>query len=86
MRLADAGRLILTLDGWNELDEASRKRLRAEIKRLKRDFPDIGIIISTRRQVLDVPIAAPTVHMTSSRKISSWTSRGRLAVHVGNLC
>ena len=63
MRLADAGRLILTLDGWNELDEASRKRLRAEIKRLKRDFPDIGIIISTRRQVLDVPIAAPTVHI-----------------------
>ena len=63
MRLAEAGRLILTLDGWNELDEASRKRLRAEIKRLKRDFPDIGIIISTRRQVLDVPIAAPTVHI-----------------------
>ena len=62
-RLADEGRLVLTLDGWNELDEASRKRLRAEIRRLKRDFPDIGIIISTRRQVLDVPIAAPTVHI-----------------------
>ena len=61
--LADSGRLILTLDGWNELDEASRKRASIEIKRLKRDFPDVGIIISTRRQALDVPIAAPTVHI-----------------------
>ena len=61
--LADSGRLILTLDGWNELDDASRKRASTEIKRLKRDFPDVGIIISTRRQALDVPIAAPTVHI-----------------------
>ena len=59
--LAASGRLILTLDGWNELDETSRKRASTEIKRLKRDFPDVGIIISTRRQALDVPIAAPTV-------------------------
>jgi hypothetical protein len=61
--LADSGRLILTLDGWNELDEASRKRASTEIKRLKREFPDVGIIISTRRQALDVPITAPTVHI-----------------------
>ena len=61
--LADAGRFVLTLDGWNEIDAASRKRLSTEIKRLKRDFPDIGIIISTRRQVLDVRIAAPIVHI-----------------------
>lgn len=59
--LADAGRLVLILDGWNELDGTSRTRARSEIQRLKREFPDVGIIISTRRQALDVPIAAPTV-------------------------
>lgn len=59
--LAESGRLILTLDGWNELDETSRAKARSEIQRLKRDFPDVGIIISTRRQALDVPIAAPIV-------------------------
>ena len=61
--LADSGRLILTLDGWNELDAESRKRASSEVQRLKRDFPDLGIVISMRRQALDVPIAAPTVEI-----------------------
>lgn len=61
--LADSGRLVLTLDGWNELDRESRQRASTEIQKLKRDFPDIGIIISTRRQALDVPIMAPTVEI-----------------------
>lgn len=63
MVLADSGRLVLVLDGWNELDGASRRRASSEIQRIRRDFADIGIIISTRRQALDVPITAPTVHI-----------------------
>ena len=61
--LGHHGRLILLLDGWNELDRDARRRATAEIKRLRRDFPAVGIVISTRRQALDVPIAGPVVEI-----------------------
>jgi hypothetical protein len=61
--LADSGNLILMLDGWNELDDASRTRATIEIQQLKHGFPDLGIVVSTRRQALDVPIIAPAVHI-----------------------
>jgi hypothetical protein len=51
------------MDGWNELDAASRQRARGEIKRLQREFPSLGIVISTRRQALDVPISGPVVEI-----------------------
>ena len=57
------GRLVLLLDGWNELDRDARRRAATEIKRLRRDFPALGIVISTRRQALDVPIAGPVVEI-----------------------
>jgi hypothetical protein len=60
---ARQGRLVLLLDGWNELDSASRQRARSEIQRLQRDFPDVGIVISTRRQALDVPISGPVAEV-----------------------
>jgi len=56
-------RLVLLLDGWNELDSASRQRARSEIQRLQRDFPGLGIVISTRRQALDVPISGPVAEV-----------------------
>lgn len=59
--LAHSGRLVLVMDGWNELDPASRQRARREIKRLRREFPGLGIILSTRHQALDVPISGPVV-------------------------
>jgi hypothetical protein len=61
--LAHLGRLVLILDGWNELDVASRKRATGEIRLLQRDFPDFGIVVSTRRQALDVPISGPVVEI-----------------------
>jgi hypothetical protein len=63
MLLAQHGRLILLLDGWNELDLEARRRATAEIKRLRRDLPRLGIVISTRRQALDVPITGPVVQI-----------------------
>lgn len=63
LRLAHHGRLVLMLDGWNELDAASRKRAIGEIRLLQREFPDLGIIVSTRRQALDVPVAGPRVEI-----------------------
>ena len=60
---ARQGRLVLLLDGWNELDSASRQRARSEIQRLQREFPALGILISTRRQALDVPISGPVAEV-----------------------
>ncbi len=61
--LAHAGRLVLVMDGWNELDAGSRKRLRAEIQGMQRDYPSLGIVISTRVRALDVPISGPVVEI-----------------------
>jgi hypothetical protein len=61
--LAHSGQLVLVMDGWNELDPASRVRARGEIKKLQREFPDLAIVVSTRRQALDVPISGPQVEI-----------------------
>jgi len=61
--LASEGELLLALDGWNELDQASRKKAFAEIGGLRRNFPDLGFIVSTRRQALDVPISGIQVEI-----------------------
>lgn len=63
MLLAIHGRLALVLDGWNELDPASRKRAIAEVTRLRRDFPLLELAISTRRQARGVPISGPIIEI-----------------------
>ncbi len=63
MLLAHHGRLVLALDGWNELDSDSRKRAAAQVRELQRNFPQLGVIISTRRQALDVPIGGQAVEI-----------------------
>jgi hypothetical protein len=57
--LADEGRLILVLDGWNELDSGERQRAKAEIHRLRREYPELGVIISTRAISSDLPFSGP---------------------------
>jgi hypothetical protein len=49
MQLAYHGRLALLLDGWNELDPASRVRAARDLKALRRDYPLLSIVIGTRR-------------------------------------
>jgi hypothetical protein len=61
--LAENGRLVLLLDGWNELDGDAQRRLRNELARLRREMPLLRIVISTRREALDVPVAGPTVEI-----------------------
>jgi hypothetical protein len=63
MLLAEHGQLALVLDGWNELDDQSRKRAATEIKTLQRDYPEIRIVVSTRQQALDVPLSGPVVRI-----------------------
>jgi hypothetical protein len=53
----------LVLDGWNELDPVSRRRAIAETSRLRRDLPLLELVITTRRQALDVLISGPTVEI-----------------------
>lgn len=47
----------LLLDGWNELDAAAAKRARIEVENLKAELPTLGLVVSTRRQALDVPFS-----------------------------
>lgn len=59
--LAECGRLLLVLDGWNELDAAARKRIRLDLDRIRLDWPHVRVVATTRRQVLDVPIGGPRI-------------------------
>ena len=46
------------LDGWNELPHEGRSRFIAELAGIRREFPLISIVMSTRRQARDVPLKA----------------------------
>ena len=48
--------VVLLLDGWNELDSNARQRASAEVSRLHFELPQLNLVISTRKQALDVPI------------------------------
>ena len=61
--LAQVGRLVVIMDGWNELDASSRKRATTEVRVLQREFNGLSLIVSTRRQALDVPISGPLVEI-----------------------
>jgi len=61
--LAEHGRLVLILDGWNELDEPSKRRARSEVKSLRRDFPDIRLVVSSRHKAFDIPVDGPVVEV-----------------------
>lgn len=55
---AAQGGVVLLLDGWNELDAIARMRAKVQILSLKAEIPNLHLVISTRRQSLDVPIEA----------------------------
>jgi len=61
--LAQHGRLVLILDGWNELDEASKRRVRNDVKSLRRDFPNLRLVVSSRHKDFDIPIDGPVVEV-----------------------
>jgi hypothetical protein len=64
LRAAAAERgVVLLLDGWNELDNAARKRVRVQLSSLKAELPKLGLVISTRRQSLNVPIESLRVDL-----------------------
>ena len=54
---------MLLLDGWNELDAAARERARVQITALKAELLELGLVISTRKQVLDIPFVGTRVDL-----------------------
>jgi hypothetical protein len=59
MQLAYQGRLALLLDGWNELTPEARLRATHDLTALHREYPQLGVVISSRRQAL--PIVGPVI-------------------------
>ncbi|MCA6116631.1 hypothetical protein J6524_17250 [Bradyrhizobium sp. WSM 1738] len=55
--------IVLLLDGWNELDMRARSRARVQVVALKAELPELGLIVSTRRQALDVPFGGTRVDL-----------------------
>jgi hypothetical protein len=55
--------VVLLLDGWNELDVAARERARVQVTNLKAEFPELGLVISTRRQALDIAFTGTRVDL-----------------------
>ena len=50
MQLAYEGRLVLLLDGWNELSPQASTHAHRELNRLQREFPQLGVVLGTRQQ------------------------------------
>ncbi|MGO6980978.1 NACHT domain-containing protein [Rhizobium leguminosarum] len=54
--LAHHGELVLFLDGWNEVPASSRRRLIKELDGLQRDFSLLNIVMSSRREALEMSL------------------------------
>ena len=55
--------VILLLDGWNELDANARRRLVVQVARLQAELPELSLLISTRKQALDVPVNGTRINL-----------------------
>jgi hypothetical protein len=55
--------VILLLDGWNELDRDARKRAAVQVERLQLELPEVSLLISTRKQTLNVPVDGKLVNL-----------------------
>ena len=57
--------VFLLLDGWNELDSASRRRAAAEMQDLQLELPALGFVVATREQRRVAPIDGRVVRLRS---------------------
>lgn len=55
--------VVLLLDGWNELDVKARARAASQVEQLGRELPQLGLIISTRKEARDVPFTGTAVEL-----------------------
>lgn len=54
-QVAFYGRLVLLIDGWNEVDGETRIQAGRQLDALRRDFPLASVIVGTRRQAVLTP-------------------------------
>lgn len=59
--LAFYGRIVLLIDGWNEVDGQSRSYAIRQLNALNRDFPLLSTVIATRQQA--VPTSGPKIEL-----------------------
>ena len=55
VHLAYHGRLVLLLDGWNELDPAARIAALRRLGALRREYPLLAVVVGTRRNLVEIP-------------------------------
>lgn len=55
--------VVLLLDGWNELDAQARARARVQVATFKAQLPELGLVVSTRKQALDVPFGGMRIDL-----------------------
>src|SRR5258705_3937282 len=55
--------VILLLDSWNELDTTARSRAAVQVAHLQAELPELTLLISTRKQVLDVPVDGTRINL-----------------------
>src|SRR3989338_9029881 len=63
--LAYHGQLVLLLDGLNELTTEARLRATNDLTALQRDYPQLGVVISSRRQTLPTVGSVVTIEALS---------------------
>lgn len=76
--LAAEGALCLAFDGWNELSDDLQQRAGEEISELRRQYPALRLILSTRRQAIQVPLDGPIVEiapLTDNQQLEISTAR-----------
>ena len=87
--VAEKPGVILLLDGWNELDSPARKRASSQVAHLQVELPQLSLMISTRKQGLDVPVNGTQVKLrplNESQQLSiARTLRGNEGENIINL-
>lgn len=82
---ASAGKpgVILLLDGWNELDSVARKRAAVQIARLQLELPELSLLISTRKQALDVPVDGTRINLLPLNEAQQFDIASALRGEIG---
>jgi hypothetical protein len=73
--LARHGRLVLLMDGWNELSSSARNRVRLILESFRRDYPNVGLVLATRPEV-----AGPRLPRSISLRLDRLTVDQRTAI------
>jgi hypothetical protein len=75
--LASKGQLAILLDGWNELRVEARDSALGQLNRLRREYPNLRLVGTTRQEATDAPFGGPRVEVRRFLMLSNLSSSGR---------